>query len=61
MEEAAYRTASFLDDRMLHPDLESRICALDEAMNDAATLPRADARWIFHIGHVGSTLVSLAF
>ena len=32
MDEAAYRAASFLDDRMLQPGLESRICALDEAM-----------------------------
>ena len=58
MDEGAYRTASFLDDRLLQANFESRICALDEAMNIAATLPRDDARWIFHIGHVGSTLIA---
>jgi hypothetical protein len=58
MDEAAYRAASFLDDRMMQPNIESRICALDEAMNIAAALPRDDARWIFHIGHVGSTLIA---
>jgi hypothetical protein len=58
MDEAAYRAASFLDDRMLHPGLEMRLCSLDQAMADADSLKREDARWIFHIGHVGSTLVS---
>jgi hypothetical protein len=58
LDEAAYRAASFLDDRMLQPGLESRICSLDEAMSKAAALPRDDARWIFHIGHVGSTLIA---
>jgi hypothetical protein len=58
MDEAAYRAASFLDDRMMQPGIEARICALDEAMKMAAGLSRDDARWIFHIGHVGSTLVA---
>ena len=58
MDEAAYRAASFLDDRMLMPDLDLRICSLDEAISAAALLPRDDARWIFHIGHVGSTLIA---
>lgn len=58
MDEEAYRAASFLDDRMLHPGLETRLCSLDEALADSASLTREDARWIFHIGHVGSTLLS---
>jgi hypothetical protein len=58
MDEAAYRAASFLDDRMLHPGLETRLCSLDQAMAEADSLTREDARWIFHIGHVGSTLIS---
>jgi hypothetical protein len=58
MDEAGYRAASFLDDRMLHPGLEVRLCSLDQAMADAELQQREDARWIFHIGHVGSTLVS---
>jgi hypothetical protein len=58
LDEGAYRAASFLDDRMMQPGLDSRLCSLDEAMSAAAALPRNDARWIFHIGHVGSTLVA---
>ena len=58
MDEAAYRAASFLDDRMLHPGLEMRLCSLDQAMAEADSLTREDACWIFHIGHVGSTLIS---
>ena len=57
MDEATYRAASFLDDRMLEPGIESRVCSLDQAMDEAAAPTRDDARWIFHIGHVGSTLV----
>jgi hypothetical protein len=53
-----YRSASFLDDRIFQQPQESRLVAWDEI---AARLPegaRTDARWIFHIGHVGSTLVA---
>jgi hypothetical protein len=58
MDEAAYRAASFLDDRMLQTGVEARLCSLDDAMSETAALQRDDARWIFHIGHVGSTLIS---
>lgn len=58
MDEAAYRGASFLDDRMFAAPLETRLASLDEAMAEAASVERDDARWIFHIGHVGSTLVA---
>ena len=54
----AYRAASFLDDRMLQAPVVAETRPLAEI---AAALPanaRQDARWIFHIGHVGSTLVS---
>ena len=54
----AYRTASFLDDRMLQTPVDAQLVpwpTIDGAM--AGDL-RTDARWIFHIGHVGSTLVS---
>jgi hypothetical protein len=53
-----YRAASFLDDRMLQASVISETRPFAEV---AAALPadaRTDARWIFHIGHVGSTLVS---
>jgi hypothetical protein len=58
MDRAAYRDASFLDDRMLQQPVDAQNLAwpiVEEAM---AGEIRRDARWIFHIGHVGSTLVS---
>jgi len=58
MTAAAYRAASFLDDRMLQGPvvIETRPFAEVAAVIPAGA--RSDARWIFHIGHVGSTLVS---
>lgn len=53
-----YRAVSFLDDRLLQ---QPRTAALIHWDQVAAAIPagaRRDARWIFHIGHVGSTLVS---
>ena len=57
MDEAGYRDAGFLDDRLLQSPRETRLCRLDEALA-AVVGRRDDARWIFHIGHVGSTLIS---
>lgn len=54
--EAEYRAASFLDQRLLTPDSEIRDMAWDEVMLPADA--RRDAQYIFHIGNVGSTLVS---
>jgi hypothetical protein len=57
-DEASYRAASFLDDSALppgaprHPVPWSQVAAL--VPPDA----RRDVEYIFHIGHVGSTLVS---
>jgi hypothetical protein len=56
MDRESYRAASFLDDRMLQQPRDARIVAWDRVQ--AAAGDRRDARWIFHIGHVGSTLVS---
>src|SRR5688572_22289076 len=57
-EEGDYREASFLDDRSLRPDrprhgVEWRhlAAAMDQRL-------RRDVHYIFHIGHVGSTLIS---
>jgi hypothetical protein len=54
--EADYKAASFLDQRVLRPNSEIR-----KAAWSALAMP-ADARrgagWIFHIGNVGSTLIS---
>lgn len=58
MDRESYRAASFLDDRMLKEPVDAQILswsAIESAVSDDM---RADARWIFHIGHVGSTLVS---
>lgn len=58
MDRESYRAASFLDDRMLQEPLDPEIVSwtlIEEAVSDDM---RTDARWIFHIGHVGSTLVS---
>ena len=58
MSPEAYRAASFLDDRMLQGPVTVHGMPLAEV---AAAMPgeaRSDARWIFHIGHVGSTLVA---
>jgi hypothetical protein len=54
MREADYRAASFLDQRLLRPDSELR-------HSDWPVIPagaRRDADYIFHIGNVGSTLIS---
>lgn len=53
----AYRSASFLDDRMLQPGLDARLVPVGYLVEASGAVPREDARWIFHIGHVGSTLV----
>jgi hypothetical protein len=55
----AYRAASFLDDRILGPDTQGAWLPLDavrEAARSASHL--RPLHFIFHTGHVGSTLVS---
>jgi hypothetical protein len=57
LDEAAYRAASFLDQRLLAGSFERGHCtaaAVREAAD--ALLPRA--HFVFHIGHVGSTLIA---
>jgi hypothetical protein len=54
----AYRAASFLDDRIFQSPVVAHVvpwAPIAEALQPNA---RCDARWIFHIGHVGSTLIS---
>lgn len=58
LSEADYRTASFLDDRILAPGMAAAwvpLAGLAEAMQQGAPHP---LHFIFHTGHVGSTLVS---
>jgi hypothetical protein len=54
----AYRAASFLDDRMLLGAVNARPLPFAEVAGAMPDDARSDARWIFHIGHVGSTLVA---
>jgi hypothetical protein len=58
MDRDSYRAESFLDDRMLRQTVDAQIVpwTLIEAAVSGGM--RSDARWIFHIGHVGSTLLS---
>ena len=59
MDETAYRAASFLDDRVLAPGQSGTwrpFAAVDDAMRAAEGLN--PLHFIFHTGHVGSTLLS---
>ena len=56
LSEAGYRAASFLDQRMLGPD--SILAEMDWAELDLPAEARRDVQYIFHIGNVGSTLIS---
>jgi hypothetical protein len=59
LDEAAYRAASFLDDRTLGPATRGGWLPFDRVLEVAQRA--ADLRplhFIFHTGHVGSTLVS---
>ena len=51
-----YRAAAFLDDRMFDRQRDVRV--LPWADVAGAESSENDARWIFHIGHVGSTMVA---
>ena len=58
MDSDSYRAASFLDDRLLQSPVDARILGWPEVEAALSGELRTDARWIFHIGHVGSTLVA---
>jgi hypothetical protein len=58
MSSETYRSASFLDDRMLQQPVDAHVVAWPDVATAISDANRNDARWIFHIGHVGSTLVS---
>jgi hypothetical protein len=58
MDRDSYRAASFLDDRLLQSPVDAQIVPWTLVEAATARLPRSDARWLFHIGHVGSTLLS---
>lgn len=58
MTQDSYRSASFLDDRLLQSPVEQHVLDWAGSTSAIAAGPPADVRWIFHIGHVGSTLLS---
>jgi hypothetical protein len=58
MDRQAYRVASFLDDRLMQHVVDAQLVPWPQIEAVTAGDLRRDARWIFHIGHVGSTLVS---
>ena len=58
MDRDSYRAASFLDDRLMQQPVDAQIVDWPDVAAAVEGDLRADARWIFHIGHVGSTLVS---
>lgn len=57
LDEAAYRAASFLDERILRWPAPQAVCSAALLGRASADLTPA-AHYIFHIGHVGSTLLS---
>src|SRR5688500_5779330 len=58
LDRAADRAASFLDDRMMSEPRAAELVQWSVVAEAASKPTRSDARWIFHIGHVGSTLIS---
>ncbi len=58
MDANSYRAASFLDDRMIQQPVDAQVVPWPQVERAMEAELRSDARWIFHIGHVGSTLVS---
>lgn len=57
LDEAAYRAASFLDQRLLAANPTTAVAAAATVTAAAARL-EPGAHYVLHIGHVGSTLVS---
>jgi hypothetical protein len=58
MDRESYQAASFLDDRLMQQTVDAQIVPWPDVAAAVEGDLRTDARWIFHIGHVGSTLVS---
>lgn len=58
MSRESYRAASFLDDRLLQQSIDAELVPWPPLEQAVSGELRSDGRWIFHIGHVGSTLIS---
>ena len=53
-----YRQAAFLDDRIFGQQRDVRVLPWADTAAAMAGWTGTSARWIFHIGHVGSTMVA---
>ncbi|HEV2866298.1 MAG TPA: hypothetical protein VGX37_07265 [Allosphingosinicella sp.] len=58
MEEADYRAASFLDQRVIGPASKTETLPWQSVAEALPAQARRDVQCIFHIGNVGSTLIS---
>src|SRR5688572_12345833 len=58
LDEGGYRAASFLDQRVIPPGVELATSAWREIADAMPAEARRDVQYIFHIGNVGSTLIS---
>jgi hypothetical protein len=59
LNESAYRAASFLDDRILAPGIKGAWASLESVLRTAESgAAGKPLHFIFHTGHVGSTLLS---
>jgi hypothetical protein len=58
MSRSRYDSASFLDDRLLLPEQQGQWLPWQAVATAIDATGRDDARFIWHIGHVGSTLLS---
>jgi hypothetical protein len=56
--EADFRAAAFLDERSLAPGIPSHLVPWPTVAGAVPPDARRDIQYIFHIGHVGSTLIS---
>jgi hypothetical protein len=56
--EEEYRAAAFLDERSVRQDCERQVVDWSALAASAPAGARRDVQYIFHIGHVGSTLIS---
>jgi hypothetical protein len=58
LDEQDYRAASFLDQRAVRPDAQRSAVQWADATAAVPAGARRDVQFIFHIGNVGSTLIS---
>lgn len=56
--ETAYRDSAFLDHRLKAPRQQPLIARISSLQEAARSMPLPVTNWVFHPGHVGSTLLS---